>query len=75
MIVAGIDKAFQRRVRDSNPRYPLEVYTLSRRAPSTTRTTLPKNKGGKNNRFLCIENFFCICCSYCSYFFNSNIFY
>ena len=29
-----------RRVRDSNPRYPFGVYTLSRRAPSTTRTTL-----------------------------------
>ena len=29
-----------RRGRDSNPRYPLEVYTLSRRAPSTTRTPL-----------------------------------
>jgi hypothetical protein len=29
-----------RRLRDSNPRYPLEVYTLSRRAPSTTRTSL-----------------------------------
>ena len=30
----------KRRLRDSNPRYPLEVYTLSRRAPSTTRTSL-----------------------------------
>ena len=30
----------RRRLRDSNPRYPLEVYTLSRRAPSTTRTSL-----------------------------------
>src|SRR5690606_27031491 len=29
-----------RRVRDSNSRYPFGVYTLSRRAPSTTRTTL-----------------------------------
>lgn len=29
-----------RRERDSNPRYPFEVYTLSRRAPSTTRTPL-----------------------------------
>jgi hypothetical protein len=33
-----------RRLRDSNPRYPLEVYTLSRRAPSTTRTSLHYNK-------------------------------
>ena len=28
------------RGRDSNPRYPCGVYTLSRRAPSTTRTPL-----------------------------------
>ena len=38
----------QRRLRDSNPRYPLEVYTLSRRAPSTTRTSLLL-KDCKNN--------------------------
>lgn len=31
-----------RRRRDSNPRYPFEVYTLSRRAPSTARTLLLK---------------------------------
>ena len=31
----------QRRRRDSNPRYPFEVYTLSRRAPSTARTLFP----------------------------------
>src|ERR1051325_2165709 len=30
-----------RRERDSNPRYPFEVHTLSRRAPSTTRPSLP----------------------------------
>ena len=30
----------QRRKRDSNPRYPLGVYTLSRRASSTTRASL-----------------------------------
>ena len=30
-----------RRERDSNPRYPFGVYTLSRRAPSTTRPSLP----------------------------------
>jgi hypothetical protein len=29
-----------RRGWDSNPRYPFGVYTLSRRAPSTTRTPL-----------------------------------
>ena len=29
-----------RKRRDSNPRYPFEVYTLSRRAPSTARTLL-----------------------------------
>jgi len=28
------------RERDSNPRYPFGVYTLSRRAPSATRTPL-----------------------------------
>ena len=33
-------QTIQRRLRDSNPRYTLEVYTLSRRAPSTTRTSL-----------------------------------
>ena len=31
-----------RRERDSNPRYGVTVYTLSRRAPSTTRTPLRK---------------------------------
>ncbi|MEY2704543.1 MAG: hypothetical protein RL407_605 [Bacteroidota bacterium] len=31
---------FPQRGRDSNPRYPFGVYTLSRRAPSTTRTPL-----------------------------------
>ena len=31
---------FLQRGRDSNPRYPFEVYTLSRRAPSTTRPPL-----------------------------------
>ena len=31
-----------RRERDSNPRYAINVYTLSRRAPSTTRTSLRK---------------------------------
>lgn len=30
-----------RKRRDSNPRYPFEVYTLSRRAPSTARTLFP----------------------------------
>ncbi len=29
-----------RRERDSNPRYAINVYTLSRRAPSTARTSL-----------------------------------
>ena len=31
---------YLRRERDSNPRYAFDVYTLSRRAPSTTRTPL-----------------------------------
>jgi hypothetical protein len=33
----------RRRGRDSNPRYPFEVYTLSRRALSTTQTPLRLN--------------------------------
>ena len=32
-------EAYLRRERDSNPRYPLGVYTLSRRASSTTRAS------------------------------------
>jgi hypothetical protein len=35
-----------RRKRDSNPRYPLEVHTLSRRASSTTRASLLFGAGG-----------------------------
>ena len=34
------DQTCWRRGRDSNPRYGVTVYTLSRRAPSTTRTPL-----------------------------------
>ena len=48
--------AFMRRLRDSNPRYPLEVYTLSRRAPSTTRTSLLW--GGKNTIHKLTETIF-----------------
>ena len=33
-------KSWMRRGWDSNPRYPFGVYTLSRRAPSTTRPPL-----------------------------------
>jgi hypothetical protein len=33
-------RSFWRRGRDSNPRYAINVYTLSRRAPSTARTPL-----------------------------------
>jgi hypothetical protein len=36
-------KCNQRRGRDSNPRYAFDVYTLSRRALSTTQTPLRKN--------------------------------
>ena len=36
-------KAYWRRERDSNPRYPLGVYTLSRRASSTTRASFLVN--------------------------------
>ncbi len=35
-----------RRARDSNPRYAINVYTLSRRAPSTTRTALRISAAG-----------------------------
>ncbi len=49
---------FVRRRWDSNPRYPFGVYTLSRRAPSTTRTPLlywkklgwSKTKGHENTK-------------------------
>ncbi len=34
---------YWRRARDSNPRYATNVYTLSRRAPSATRTALQIN--------------------------------
>ena len=34
-----ISEYLKRRERDSNPRYPLGVYTLSRRASSTTRAS------------------------------------
>jgi hypothetical protein len=45
-----------RRERDSNPRYAIHVYTLSRRAPSTTRTSL---------RIFQTATFACYCsCSY-----------
>ena len=37
-----------RRGRDSNPRYAINVYTLSRRAPSTTRPPLLEMGGGPN---------------------------
>lgn len=33
--------SYSRRERDSNPRYAMNVYTLSRRAPSAARTSLP----------------------------------
>ena len=37
---SSFTKILKQRGRDSNPRYPFEVYTLSRRAPSTTRPPL-----------------------------------
>ncbi len=48
------------RGRDSNPRYAFDVYTLSRRAPSTTRPPLlvfpQKNKDGQiTKKMLTIE--------------------
>src|SRR5581483_1926413 len=44
-----------RRERDSNPRYPCEVYTLSKRAPSATRPSLRQRRavGDKGGRFYC----------------------
>ena len=39
-LLSGIVRLVQRREGDSNPRYPLGVYTLSRRASSTTRAPL-----------------------------------
>ena len=38
--MSGFVRLVQRRERDSNPRNPLGVYTLSRRASSTTRASL-----------------------------------
>ena len=38
---------FERRERDSNPRYTFGVYTLSRRASSTTRAPLPRGTSQK----------------------------
>ena len=38
-----------RRERDSNPRYAINVYTLSRRAPSATRTPLQRSTAGSTN--------------------------
>jgi hypothetical protein len=38
-----------RRGRDSNPRWAINPYTLSRRAPSTARTPLPEETGGDPN--------------------------
>ena len=38
-----ISEYLKRRERDSNPRYPLGVYTLSRRASSTTRASFLVN--------------------------------
>src|SRR5579871_2645139 len=53
-------------------RFP--VYTLSRRAPSTTRTRL-LIEGSKNTFYNSVaEDFFCICCSHHSHFFNTHIF-
>ena len=39
-LLSGFVRLVQRRERDSNPRNPLGVYTLSRRASSTTRASL-----------------------------------
>ena len=39
-LLSGIVRLVLRREGDSNPRYPLGVYTLSRRASSTTRAPL-----------------------------------
>src|SRR5687767_11328454 len=55
-------------------RFP--VYTLSRRAPSTTRTSLQFLKGCKNTiSRLAFENFLCVGRSYCCDFLNRHIFH
>ncbi len=41
-----------RRERDSNPRYGVTVYTLSRRAPSATRTSL-QNRASAHDQLSC----------------------
>src|SRR3954451_5907088 len=64
-----------RRVRDSNPRYPLGVYTLSRRAPSTTRTTLLFRAAKITVIPSAPENFFSIIGRNISYLFSLYIFY
>ncbi len=45
-----------RRERDSNPRYPFEVHTLSRRAPSTARPSLRYRN--KLNKYYKLTDFF-----------------
>ena len=46
-----------RRERDSNPRYAINVHTLSRRAPSTARTSLRKRKGNIVYAELFVQHF------------------
>ena len=57
--------ACRRKERDSNPRNPLGVYTLSRRASSTTRASFLVFKDDKDSENLLIFNrkeFFCVFC-------------
>lgn len=58
----------QRRERDSNPRYPFEVYTLSRRAPSTTRTPLLfKNSRAEITNFIKAKKIFLLVTVFLTY--------
>ncbi len=44
LLIISTSCEFWRRERDSNPRYAINVHTLSRRAPSTARTSLRKSE-------------------------------
>src|SRR6187399_726262 len=63
-----------RRLRDSNPRYGFP-YTHFPGVLLQPLGQVSLLKGGKNNRYLFTENFFCIFGSYCSHLLQWNIFY
>ena len=65
-------RSLLRREGDSNPRYPLGVYTLSRRASSTTRASLLFFKSAANYKKIAnyqifqlqMYSFFCSCITF-----------